>query len=153
MLRILSLLSISFKSSSNTLLPVNILDVKSQRLKQLTLDLIEASKVSTGNIEFEYINLDYTELIQQAVAEFEDKFTENSLEIVLAVPDEPAFIHVDGAQMGGQTVSSIQNLIQQGRINGKTPVWTAGMPNWTRLKDVPELNALLNNIVPPPMNL
>ena len=67
--------------------------------------------------------------------------------------DKQYFIHVDGAQMGGQTVSSIQNLIQQGRINGETPVWTAGMPNWTRLKDVPELNALLNNIVPPPMNL
>ena len=85
---------------------INILDVKSQRLKQLTLDLIEASKVSTGNIEFEYINLDYTELIQQAVAEFEDKFTENSLEIVLAVPDEPAFIHVDGAR----TFRIIENL-------------------------------------------
>ncbi|MBO6166018.1 MAG: HAMP domain-containing histidine kinase [Eubacterium sp.] len=85
---------------------INILDVKSQRLKQLTLDLIEASKVSTGNIEFEYINLDYTELIQQAVAEFEDKFTENSLEIVLTVPDAPAFIHVDGAR----TFRIIENL-------------------------------------------
>ena len=85
---------------------INILEVKSQRLKQLTLDLIEASKVSTGNIEFEYINLDFTELIQQAVAEFEDKFTENSLEIVLTVPDEPAFIHVDGAR----TFRVIENL-------------------------------------------
>jgi hypothetical protein len=50
---------------------INILDFKSQRLKQLTLDLIEASKVSTGNIEFEYVTLDFSELIQQAVAEFE----------------------------------------------------------------------------------
>ena len=87
---------------------INILDFKSQRLKQLTLDLIEASKVSTGNIEFEYVTLDFSELIQQAVAEFEDKFTENSLEVVLNVPDFPVFIHVDGAR----TFRVIENLFQ-----------------------------------------
>ena len=67
--------------------------------------------------------------------------------------DKQFFIHVDGAQIGGQTVSSIQSLIQQGRVNGETPVWAAGMPNWVRLKDVPELSVLFNSIVPPPMNL
>jgi len=63
------------------------------------------------------------------------------------------YIHMDGAQIGGQTTTSIQSLIQQGKVNGETPVWTAGMPNWVRLKEVPELSVLLNNIVPPPMNL
>lgn len=63
------------------------------------------------------------------------------------------FIHMNGTQMGGQTLASIQSLIQEGKVNGETPVWTAGMPNWARLKDVPELCALLSNIVPPPMNL
>jgi hypothetical protein len=60
---------------------------------------------------------------------------------------------MDGAQIGGQTTASIQSLIQQGKVNGETPVWTAGMANWARLKDVPELSVLLGNIVPPPMNL
>ena len=67
--------------------------------------------------------------------------------------DKQYFIHIEGSQIGGQTTNSILALIQQGRANGETPVWTAGMSNWVRLKDVPELSVLLNNSVPPPMNL
>lgn len=67
--------------------------------------------------------------------------------------DKQYYIHMDGAQIGGQTSANIQSLIQQGKVNGETPVWTTGMANWIRLKDVPELSILLGNIVPPPMNL
>lgn len=63
------------------------------------------------------------------------------------------FIYVNGSQVGGQTVASIQTLIQQGVVNGETPVWSNGMPNWVRLKEIPELSVFLNNVVPPPMNL
>ena len=87
---------------------INILDTKSQRLKQLTLDLIEASKVSTGNIEFEYADLNLTELIQQAVAEFDDKFSENSLEVILEAEETPLIIHADGARI----FRIIENLFQ-----------------------------------------
>ncbi len=87
---------------------ISILDVKSQRLKQLTLDLIEASKVSTGNIELECVNLDFAELLQQAVAEFDDKFRENSLEVVLTAPEEPLIIYADGRRL----YRIIENLFQ-----------------------------------------
>ncbi len=87
---------------------ISILDVKSQRLKQLTLDLIEASKVSTGNIELECVNLNFSELLQQAVAEFDDKFQENSLEVVLTAPDDPLIIYADGRRL----YRIIENLFQ-----------------------------------------
>ena len=67
--------------------------------------------------------------------------------------DKQYHIYIDGAQIGGQTKNSIQSLIQQGKVNGETPVWTSGMPKWVRLIEEPELSVLLNNIVPPPMNL
>lgn len=67
--------------------------------------------------------------------------------------DKQYHIYMDGTQIGGQTKNTIQSLIQQGKINGETPVWTAGMPKWVRLIEEPELSALLSNIVPPPMNL
>lgn len=67
--------------------------------------------------------------------------------------DKQYYVHVAGAQIGGQTVTSIQTLIQQGKVNEETPIWTVGMANWVKLKDVPELSVLLNSIVPPPMNL
>ena len=36
---------------------IRVLDEKSQRLKQLTEDLVEASKISSGNIKLEFMNL------------------------------------------------------------------------------------------------
>ena len=49
---------------------IRILDEKSQRLKQLTEDLVEASKVSSGNITLNFENLNFVELINQTTAEF-----------------------------------------------------------------------------------
>ena len=37
---------------------LNILEEKAQRLKTLTEDVVEASKVSSGNISLEYMDLD-----------------------------------------------------------------------------------------------
>ena len=34
---------------------IRVLDEKSQRLKQLTEDLVEASKISSGNIKLEFM--------------------------------------------------------------------------------------------------
>lgn len=61
---------------------VQILDEKSQRLKQLILDLVEASKISSGNIEIEKTKLDMTELMQQAIGEYEEKLKSKNLAIV-----------------------------------------------------------------------
>ena len=44
---------------------IRVLDEKSQRLKQLTEDLVEASKISSGNIKLEFMNLNLNELVQQ----------------------------------------------------------------------------------------
>ena len=41
---------------------IDILDGKAQRLKQLTDDLVEASKISSGNIEIKSKKLNLTEL-------------------------------------------------------------------------------------------
>jgi signal transduction histidine kinase len=58
---------------------IHILDEKSQRLKQLTLDLVEASKISSGNITLEMSDIDVKELLKQAVGEYEDKLEEKKL--------------------------------------------------------------------------
>ena len=61
---------------------ISVLDEKSQRLKQLTDDLIEASKVSSGNIELDMQKMTLGELVNQALGEFEDKFGEKNLSCV-----------------------------------------------------------------------
>ena len=39
----------------------------------------------------------------------------------------------------------------QGDVNGDTLVWTAGMAQWAKLSQVPELAKLLATQVPPPI--
>ncbi|MCR4595292.1 MAG: HAMP domain-containing histidine kinase [Lachnospiraceae bacterium] len=61
---------------------VDILDEKSQRLKTLTDDLIEASKVSSGNVELELMKMNLPEMVTQALAEFDERLAEKNLSVV-----------------------------------------------------------------------
>lgn len=61
---------------------IQVLDEKSQRLKTLTDDLIEASKVSSGNVDLELVKMNLPEMLSQALGEFSDKFDERQLSIV-----------------------------------------------------------------------
>lgn len=78
---------------------LDVLEAKSQRLKTLTEDVVEASKVSSGNITLEYMNINLVEMIQQTSGEFEEKFKARSLKEVLSLPEEDVIIHVDGRRM------------------------------------------------------
>ena len=78
---------------------LDILEAKAQRLKTLTEDVVEASKVSSGNIVLEYMDVDLAEMIQQTEGEFAEKFAARNLSVVVNLPDEPAVIHVDGRRM------------------------------------------------------
>lgn len=78
---------------------IEILDSKSQRLKQLTDDLVEASKISSGNIVLEMEKLNLSELINQANGEFSEKFEEKKLTVVGEGLDQPACIMADSRRM------------------------------------------------------
>ncbi len=78
---------------------IEILDNKSQRLKKLIEDLVEASKVSTGNVKLNLEKINIVELINQAVGEFEDKFEANGLDIVINTNVSEIYIMVDSRYM------------------------------------------------------
>lgn len=78
---------------------IEILDSKSQRLKHLTEDLVEASKISSGNITLEMTKINLVELINQTEGEFGEKFEEKSLNIVKTIPDEMVIIEADGRRI------------------------------------------------------
>ena len=78
---------------------LRILDEKSQRLKVLTEDVVEASKASTGNIKLEMNDIDFVEMVQQVIGEFEEKFKEKNLTMMVHFTDEPSIIYADGQRM------------------------------------------------------
>ena len=78
---------------------IEILDSKSQRLKKLIEDLVEASKVSTGNVKLQIEKINIVELLNQAIGEFEDKFEAKKLEILLEAKESEIYILADSRYM------------------------------------------------------
>ena len=78
---------------------IEILDKKSQRLKKLTEDLVEASKASSGNVKLQMEKINVKELINQTIGEFKDKFEARNLKLDVSVPDEEILIEADNRYM------------------------------------------------------
>ena len=78
---------------------LDILEEKAQRLKNLTEDVVEASKASTGNISLEMADLNFVELVHQVIGEFEEKFREKNLTLMVHFEDEEAIICADGRRL------------------------------------------------------
>lgn len=78
---------------------LEVLDRKSQRLKKLTEDLVEASKASTGSLPVHLERLGMVQLFQQALGEFEEKFQQNHLTVVPRFPPDELWIMADGRHL------------------------------------------------------
>lgn len=78
---------------------LGVLDQKSQRLKQLTEDLVEASRASSGNVTLQITRIDLKELLMQTSGEFEERFSSRGLRFVADYPQEPLFVKADGRRL------------------------------------------------------
>lgn len=74
---------------------VDVLERKSRHLKNLTEDLLEASKLSSGNVSVEMNNIDIVEMIMQMNGEFEEKYAQNNLTLVPDLPKEAVMVNAD----------------------------------------------------------
>lgn len=66
-------------------------------------------------------------------------------------PTTQYHVAVNGQQSGPFTIPQLQQLIQQGQINGQTMVWKPGMAGWELAANVGELAQLFVQSTPPPM--
>lgn len=78
---------------------IKILEQKSLHLKNLTEDLVEASKASSGNMSIEMNDIDLVELVHQTNGEFEEKYSLRGLSIVSDLPKESIIIKADGRHL------------------------------------------------------
>jgi signal transduction histidine kinase len=85
--------------NSNVKNYVKVLDEKSQRLKQLTDDLVEASKISSGNIVLNMGRINMSELVQQTIGEFSDKFDASGLTVVVENASQNPYIVADSRRI------------------------------------------------------
>lgn len=84
-----------------------ILEKKSQRLKQLTDDLFEASKASSGNIPVNLEKINVISLITQGLGELDDKIKSLKLDFKINKSKDKIYVKADGKLLW----RSIENLI------------------------------------------
>ncbi len=78
---------------------IEVLDRKSQRLKKLTEDLVEASKASTGVLRVEREKIGLAQLLDQALGEWTEKLESRRLTVVPSVPDGETWVYADGRHL------------------------------------------------------
>lgn len=78
---------------------IDVLEQKSMRLKALMEDLVEISKISSGNITLHMDKIDFVELVRQTGGEFNEKLEEKGLNVISKFPNRPTMIYADGRQL------------------------------------------------------
>lgn len=78
---------------------IEVLDRKSQRLKKLTEDLVEASKASTGVLAVTREKIGMGQLIDQALGEWEERLNAQRLTLVTTLPEGEAWVYADGRHL------------------------------------------------------
>ncbi|WP_443659539.1 histidine kinase dimerization/phospho-acceptor domain-containing protein [Clostridium algidicarnis] len=91
---------------------IKVLERKSERLKILIEDLFEASKAASGEVELNIEKVDITSLLKQALAEFEEKIKESSLDFKINLPKEKLYIMVDGKKTWRILENQISNALK-----------------------------------------
>lgn len=124
---------------------LNVLDNKSQRLKKLTEDLIEASKASSGNIKLTMEKLNVKELIKQVGGEFEDRFKKKGLQIIESFPDEDISIQADSRYMYRVMENMYMNISKYALENSRVYI------DVTKTKD--KVQIVLKNISKDKLNI
>lgn len=106
---------------------IEVLDSKSQRLKQLTDDLVEASKISSGNIVLNMEQINLSMLLKQAVGEFSEKFENKRLIVLENYGSEEHIIYADSRRMW-RVIENLFNNIYKYALDG-TRVYIDLIPN------------------------
>lgn len=119
---------------------IEILEQKSMRLKHLTEDLVEASKISSGNIKLEFMQIHMQEMVYQAGGEFADKFEARGLKIIENMPTEPLYIRADGRRLWRVLENLFNNVAKYAMSNTRVYVDLIDLGNEVRfsIKNISE---------------
>lgn len=96
---------------------VAILEKKSHRLKVIIEDLFEVSKITSGSIELNIERLDVIFLLNQSLAEFDERIKNSSLEFKINYPENKVYLNLDGKKTWRVFENLIGNIIKYSQKN------------------------------------
>lgn len=91
---------------------VEIIDRKSKRLKLLIDDLFEVSKMASGSMELAAERVDLVQLLQQALAEYDEAIAASTLQLRFSHGQPSIFVNVDGPKLWRVFDNLISNILK-----------------------------------------
>lgn len=91
---------------------VKVLSKKAARLTTLTQDIFDISKAQSGNLELNIEKIDIVELMNQSIAELDEKIQESSLNFKINLPKEKIYINADGRKLYRVFDNLISNILK-----------------------------------------
>jgi signal transduction histidine kinase len=108
---------------------IEIIDRKSKRLKVLIDDLFEASKMASGSVELLKEKVDVLQLLQQALAEYNDQMNDTTLQFRITTPETPIYALVDGQKLWRVFDNLIGNILKYSLENTRVYISVKTTPN------------------------
>lgn len=121
-----------------------IINEKSNKLKVLIEDLFEVSKASSNNIELDRQELDFNSLVAQSIGEWEDKISENNIEIISNLPEEKVMLNIDGQKFSRVLDNLFSNISKYALENSRV---------YVDLRDEGGVKLTIKNISKYPLNI
>ena len=98
---------------------LEILSAKSNNLKILIEELFEASKVASGDLQFEINDIEIVALLKQSLVEFKDKIDKSNLIFKVNVPSEKIIIEANGEKIWRVFDILIENTLKHSLDNSR----------------------------------
>lgn len=121
-----------------------IINEKSNKLKILIEDLFEVSKATSNNIELDRQELDFNSLVAQSIGEWEDKISENNIEIISNLPEEKVMLNLDGQKFSRVLDNLFSNISKYALENSRV---------YVDLRDEGGVQLTIKNISKYPLNI
>ncbi|WP_147553954.1 sensor histidine kinase [Christensenella timonensis] len=106
-------------SSPNGPKYLDVLDMKSKRLKSLTDDLFEAAKATSGDMSVEMTRIELIQFMEQALGEMSDKIEASGLTFVNEMPDEKMYVNADGRLLWRVIGNVLENALKYAADNSR----------------------------------
>ena len=103
------------------------LNKNAERMKSLIVDLVDASKTSTGNIDIDIEIIEFNELVLQSYALFNDRFERKNLDFIYESDFEDIILETDGNNLSRVIENLLSNIskysMENTRVYGTTRVY------------------------------
>ena len=91
---------------------IDIANDKARRLNILILDLFEASKLNSGQMQLEKMPSDIVSLLNQTLGELDYKISQSGIEFKVTLPNHPITINMDGQRMWRVFDNLLTNILK-----------------------------------------